>query len=183
MEPKYIQIVTEQRREIPSLMKVGWVKREQESGINIKSRLVQVITGVRRAGKSTLVHRALAGTTYAYANFDDERLADISPDQLNLLLEALYVVYGDFENLLLDEIQNVKHWHLFVNRLQRNNLHVFLTGSNSKLLNDELATHLSGRYTPMELFPYSFREYLLAKEFPIEPEPAAKSYGLLINHF
>ncbi len=183
METNYIQIVTEQRQEIPEFLTIGWVEREQEPAININSKLVQVVTGVRRSGKSTLVHRALAGKPYAYANFDDERLAGISADRLNDLLEALYSVYGDFSYLFLDEIQNVENWHLFVNRLLRNSIHVVLAGSNSKLLSRELATHLTGRYSPVELYPYSFREYLNARKSTREIEPTAKSYGLLINQF
>ncbi len=130
-----------------------------------------------------MVHRALVGKPYAYANFDDERLAGISPDRLNDLLEALYAVYGDFTYLFLDEIQNVENWHLFVNRLLRNSIHVVITGSNSKLLSRELATHLTGRYSPVELYPYSFREYLKARKFMHTIEPTAKSFGLLINQF
>ncbi len=183
MEINYKQIITEQKQEIPILMKIGWVTREQESSVNINSRLVQVITGVRRSGKSTLAHRALAGTHYAYANFDDERLSGMESNQLNNLLEALYAVYGDFKYLLLDEIQNVDDWHLFVNRLLRNDIPVIVTGSNSKLLGRELASHLTGRYSTIEVFPYSFREFLTAKAFTQAPETTAKSQGLMIMYF
>jgi predicted AAA+ superfamily ATPase len=127
MEKNYKQIVLEQREEIPFYNELGWVPREQESAIDINSRLAQIITGVRRSGKSTLAHRALSGTNYAYINFDDERLAGLDADNLNLVLEALYTVYGEFSHLLLDEIQNVEHWHLFVNRLLRNNIKIVLT--------------------------------------------------------
>lgn len=183
MELNYRQIVTEQKLEIPIATKFGWVTREQESAVNINSRLVQVITGVRRSGKSTLAHRALADTPYAYANFDDERLSGMAPDQLDYLLEALYTVYGDFKHLFLDEIQNVDNWHLFVNRLLRNDMHILITGSNSKLLSRELASHLTGRYSTIEMFPFSFREFLVAKGWPQMAEATAKSQGLLIRHF
>ena len=183
MEVNYRQIVTEQKQEIPILKRIGWVTREQESAVNIDSRLVQVITGVRRSGKSTLAHRALAGTQYAYANFDDERLSGMKPDQLNNLLEALYAVYGEFKHLILDEIQNVEDWHLFINRLLRNDIRIIITGSNSKLLSKELASHLTGRYSTIELFPYSFREFLAAKGWNQGAETTARSYGLMIRHF
>ena len=183
MELNYKQIVTEQKQEIPILTKTGWVTRGQESAVNINSRLVQVITGVRRCGKSTLAHRAFAGIPYAFCNFDDERLSGLKPDQLNLILEALYAVYGDFKYLILDEIQNVENWHLFINRLLRNDIRIIITGSNSKLLSKELATHLTGRYSTIEMFPYSFREFLSAKGFNEPGEPTARSYGLMIRHF
>ncbi len=91
----------------------------------------------------------------AYANFDDERLANITSDDLNTVLTLLYKEYGDFKYLFLDEIQNVEGWHLFVNRLLRQRLHIIITGSNAKLLSSELATHLTGRHARIELFPPS----------------------------
>ena len=77
MNRNYRQILTEQKAEIPAILSTGWVKREQEDIIKINSRLVQIITGIRRSGKSTLSHRLLSGTKYAYINFDDERLVNI----------------------------------------------------------------------------------------------------------
>jgi len=96
---------------------------------------------------------------YAYADFDDERLAGLQADQLNDVLEILYKIYGDFNYLFLDEIQNVEGWHLFVNRILRKRMHVVVTGSNAKLLSGELATHLSGRNKEISLYPFSFREF------------------------
>jgi hypothetical protein len=100
---------------------------------------------------------------FAYVNFDDDRLLDVDLDQL---LVSIYEVYGkDFVFMLLDEIQNLSGWELFVNRLRRMGLNVFITGSNSKLLSKELATHLTGRHMTIELFPFSFREYLKSAGF------------------
>jgi predicted AAA+ superfamily ATPase len=106
----------------------------------------------------------LKGYKYSFVNFDDERLAFISPNDLNNLLEALYEVYGDFKYLLLDEIQNVHGWELFANRLQRYGINTFVTGSNANLLSRELSTHLTGRFIEMEIFPFSFREFLLYRD-------------------
>ena len=105
---------------------------------------------------STLLKK---GSTFAYANFDDERLKNLKGEDLNEVLEILYKLYGKFSYLFLDEIQNVEDWHLFVNRLLRKNIHVVITGSNSKLLSSELATHLTGRNVQIELFPFSFSEF------------------------
>ena len=82
---------------------------------------------------------------FAYVNFDDDRMKDMSASDLDRLLEALYMTYGEFKYLFLDEIQNVEGWPLFVNRLLRQKIHLFITGSNSKLLSNELSTHLTGR--------------------------------------
>jgi len=81
-------------------------------------------------------------------------------EDLNYLLEVLHEIYGNFKHLFLDEIQNIDNWELFVNRCRRQGYNILLTGSNSKLLSKELATHLTGRYIEMELYPFSFREYL-----------------------
>lgn len=97
---------------------------------------------------------------YGYANFDDDRLAHLKVDDLNTVLSCIYQIYGtDIRYIFLDEVQDVEGWHLFVNRLLRSELHVVVTGSNAKLLSGELATHLTGRYNEIRLFPFSFREY------------------------
>ena len=96
---------------------------------------------------------------FAYVNFNDERFAEISSADLNSILECLYKIYGDFNHLFIDEIQNVDEWFLFINRLLRTGMHVLITGSNAKLLSGKLATHLTGRHMKIELFPFSFYEY------------------------
>jgi hypothetical protein len=126
------------------------------------SNLIKVTTGVRRSGKSTLTSMVLTGKGFGYANFDDEILASAEPNQV---LSAIFEVYGDVGTIFFDEIQNLDKWELFVNRLQRRGLNLFITGSNAKLLSKELATHLTGRHLPIELFPFSFKEYLRAKGF------------------
>ena len=179
----YNQIIAEQREELSIIEKQGWVPRDDEGLVNTDSRLVQIITGVRRSGKSTLAHRALQGTLYAYINFDDERLMELSPADLDKLLEALYAVYGEFNRLVLDEIQNVDGWHLFVNRLLRNEIKIVVTGSNSKLLSREMATHLTGRFALVELLPFSFREFLFSKKVESMEMVTAKNKGLLFGYF
>jgi len=99
-------------------------------------------------------------------NFDDEVLA--KTEDLDDVLKLVHEVYGDFKTIFLDEIQNVDGWELFVSRLRRLGYNVVLTGSNSKLLSSELATHLTGRYVEFKVFPFSFREFLEAKK--IEPK-------------
>ncbi len=121
---------------------------------------ILAILGVRRCGKSVLSNQLLSGTDPAYVNFDDERLIDLRPEHLEMLMEAIYEVYGGkIDHLLLDEIQNVPRWELFVNRLRRTK-RVVITGSNANLLGSELATHLTGRYMDHVLLPFSFKEYL-----------------------
>lgn len=158
------QILIDQREERSALLARCGVEREGESAVvqGLSDDLIKVITGVRRCGKSVLAHRALRGMTYGYVNFDDERLFGVQANALNTVLEVLIELEPGLQYILFDEIQNIEKWELFVNRLQRQGYRVVLTGSNAHLLSRELATHLTGRHRVYEVYPYSFREYLLA---------------------
>lgn len=159
---RLLQILLDQQEELDSLISEDYVQRPEVKQFEFNSKLAQVVIGVRRCGKSTLCHMALRdkGVKYGYVNFDDDRLYKLSVEDLNDVLETLYIIYGtDTEYLFFDEIQNIDGWHLFVNRLLRLGLYVFVTGSNAKLLSTELATHLTGRYNEIRLYPFSFREY------------------------
>lgn len=161
-EKTIIQVLAEQKEYMDGYQSDGWVTRREEHLFELNSTLAQVVIGVRRSGKSTLCHKVLLehNVKYGYANFDDDRLANLRVEDLNTVLSCIYQIYGtDIKYIFLDEIQDVDGWHLFVNRLLRTNLHVIVTGSNAKLLSGELATHLTGRYNEIRLFPFSFREY------------------------
>ena len=163
-------ILTDQQEEMESRAEEALCQRREETLIDFKSTQAQVVIGVRRSGKSTLCYQAMHNHSlkFAYADFDDERLVDLKADQLNDVLEILYKIYGDFQYLFLDEIQNVLGWHLFVNRMLRKKMHVIITGSNAKLLSGELATHLSGRSKEISLYPFSFREFCMMKDVDTE---------------
>ena len=157
-----LEVLAEQKEELANMNVKKWCKRMEEDLFEVDSPLAQVVIGVRRSGKSTICHKVLLQQhiKYAYANLDDDRLFDFQTSDLNTLLSCIYQLYGqDINYILLDEIQNVEGWHLFVNRLLRTGFHVFVTGSNAKLLSSELATHLTGRYNEIRLFPFSFAEY------------------------
>ena len=164
------QILSDQQEELEIRRGETLCHRPEEALIDLSSTQAQVVIGVRRSGKSTLCFQALekAGVKYAYVDFDDERLAKIQTEDLNDILEVLYKIYGDFNYLFLDEIQNIEGWHLFVNRMLRKRMHVIVTGSNAKLLSSDLATHLSGRSKEIPLYPFSFYEYCMMKEVDTE---------------
>lgn len=159
---KLRQIIADQMEDIPAILSRCRVERilEGELRRSLSDGLIKVISGVRRCGKSVLAHRVLRGLPYAYVNFDDERLADIRARDLDILLETLHELRPGFRYLLLDEIQNIAKWELFVSRLQRGGARIVITGSNAHLLSRDLATHLTGRHKVFEIYPYSFREYL-----------------------
>ena len=157
-----LQVLAEQQEEIKGYKPQKWVARKEEALFEFETKMAQVVIGVRRSGKSTLCHKVLMerGIRYGYVNLDDDRLADMKTEDLNTVLSCVYQLYGtDIPYLVLDEIQDVDGWYLFVNRLLRTDLHIFVTGSNAKLLSGELATHLTGRYNEIHLFPFSFSEY------------------------
>ena len=160
------KVLLEQQDELEALEDEMLIHRPEEDLINLKSKLAQVVIGVRRSGKSTLCFNALrkAGVHYAYANFDDERLEELETKDLDNVLQTLYKIYGKFDYLFLDEIQNIDGWPLFVNRLLRQRIHIIITGSNAKLLSTELATHLTGRHHKIELFPFSFKDWCSIKD-------------------
>lgn len=159
------KVLLEQQDELKILEGEVLIHRPEEDLINLRSKLAQVVIGVRRSGKSTLCFNALrkAGVHYAYANFDDERLEDLGTDDLDNVLQTLYKIYGNFDYLFLDEIQNIDGWPLFINRLLRQRIHILITGSNAKLLSSELASHLTGRHHKIELFPFSFKDWCVIK--------------------
>ncbi|MBE6343654.1 MAG: ATP-binding protein, partial [Lentimicrobiaceae bacterium] len=160
------KVLLEQQDELEALDSEVLIHRQEEDLINLNSKLAQVVIGVRRSGKSTLCFNALrkAGVHYAYVNFDDERLINLETNDLDNVLQTLYKIYGKFDYLFLDEIQNIDGWPLFVNRLLRQKIHILITGSNSKLLSSELASHLTGRHHKIELYPFSFKDWCVMKE-------------------
>ncbi len=151
----------EQKEEFLANLSKDYSTRPEEKLVNLNSKLAQVVIGIRRSGKSTLCLNVIKKSklNFAYVNFDDERLNNTKAEDLNQILQYLYKIYGDFNHLFIDEIQNVEGWFLFVNRLLRTEMHILITGPNAKLLSGELATHLTGRHMTIELYPFSFSEY------------------------
>ncbi|MFH0713752.1 MAG: ATP-binding protein [Candidatus Micrarchaeota archaeon] len=124
-----------------------------------------VVKGVRRCGKSTLLKQFMKSNfveDFYYFNFDDERISGFTARDFQPLMEVFLTVFGKRKNILFDEIQNIVGWELFVNRLLRQGYKLFITGSNANLLSKELGTHLTGRHVDVELYPFSFTEFLKA---------------------
>lgn len=165
-DKRFLEVVlNDQKVEIDNWSNESLCSRNEKELVDLDSPQAQVVIGVRRSGKSTLCIQSLfeSNTRFAYADFDDERLAGLDTTQLNDVLEVLYKIYGDFQYIFFDEIQNIDGWPLFINRLLRNKLHVVLTGSNAKLLSSDLATHLTGRSSEIYLYPFTFAEYCAKK--------------------
>lgn len=133
---------------------------------------VLVITGIRRCGKSVLMQqiRERQNEKDYYLNFDDERLINFRVEDFQMLNEVFMEDFGIQKHYYLDEIQNVEGWERFVNRLYGQGCKVFVTGSNANLLSRELGTFLTGRHVTIELYPFSFREYLELEQIEVKQD-------------
>ena len=128
--------------------------------------------GIRRTGKSYMMYQqihnlmndGISSSKIVYVNFEDERLLEIGVDDLNTILEIGIEFSGSKGKpyLFLDEIQNVDGWEKFVRRVADMKYRINITGSNSKMLSKEIASTLGGRFMIVNVFPYSFKEYLSA---------------------
>lgn len=159
------RIVAEQREELEDIeARSSLVQREAlpRAAGYLAAPNVLAVLGVRRCGKSIFSYMLSKKRSFGYVNFDDERLVDAGTPDLDRVLQAFYDLYGKIDLVVLDEVQRIGGWELFANRLRRTKS-VIVTGSNSKLLSGELATHLTGRHTDMTLYPYSFREFARSK--------------------
>jgi hypothetical protein len=129
-----------------------------------------IISGLRRVGKSTLlaqIARQLGQDQFYYLNFEDERFINFQISDMNLLYQLLVEVFGERTVFFLDEIQNVPEWERFVRRFMDMGFKFYITGSNASLLSRELGSRLTGRYFPVELLPFSFREFLRFRREPL----------------
>lgn len=128
--------------------------------------------GIRRTGKSYMMYQqihklmndGITSSQIVYVNFEDERLLEIGVDDLNTLVEIGIEFSGSNGKpyLFLDEIQNVDGWEKFVRRVADMKYRINITGSNSKMLSKGIASTLGGRFMIVNVFPYSFKEYLSA---------------------
>ena len=138
---------------------------------HLKTPQAVVISGLRRAGKSTflhqIAHKYYDKSDYYYINFDDDRFTDFTASDFSALLEILIELFGERKIIFFDEIQNINKWESFCRRLIDNGFKLYITGSNASLLSKELGTRLTGRYFPIELFPFSFEEFLRYRKINI----------------
>lgn len=170
----------DEKYQLIKLAKVARPEAINQLSAHLESPLLKVIIGPRRAGKSTLAVQALADTAFAYVNLEDEAVLGALSNN-DELIEALDKVYPRSSHYLLDEIQNLPDWELFLNRQHRRGKNLIVTGSNSKLLGRELSTSLTGRHLAIELLPFSFSEFVNSK--PKEASLPEPHYESLCNEW
>lgn len=134
-------------------------KRDASAKIRPSSTHIEVISGIRRCGKSTLMRQIISGngSGFAYLNFEDPRIFGFEISDFPKLDE----VFGEkVSSYYFDEIQNVAGWEVYIRQLHDRGEKVYVTGSNASLLSRELGTRLTGRYLAHEIFPFSYNEFL-----------------------
>lgn len=147
----------------------------------LQNPLIKLITGPRRVGKSVFALLMLQGKNFAYLNFDDNRLLEKWDE--DLAMSALDDVYPDYDFMLLDEIQNLPDWDLWVSKLYRRGKNLIITGSNANMLSSEMATVLTGRYLQIEMLPFSLEETMSWKNISNDREEQAAQAIMLADDY
>ena len=152
-------ILIDQRKERDELLSRPYLTRRtlQDPHLLLDSKLIKLITGPRRTGKSTQALLMLRGKNFAYLNFDNQAL--LESWDASQVMRMLDDVYPGYEYILLDEVQNLDAWDLWVSSLYRMGKNLVITGSNAKMLSSEMATVLTGKYLQLEMLPFSLEEF------------------------
>lgn len=170
--------ILNQRAERDELMSRPYQQRHTKYDTDelLQNPLIKLITGPRRVGKSVFALLMLQGKNFAYLNFDDSQLLEKWNEEL--VMSALDDVYPDYDFMLLDEVQNLPDWDLWISKLYRRGKNLIITGSNAKMLSSEMATVLTGRYLQIEMLPFSLDETMKWKN--ISPDLEEQSAQAIV---
>ena len=148
-------------------------------------KIIKVITGVRRCGKSTLLSmfqdylktQSVSDEQIIYINFEDYEFESLwDPKALYAYLKER-IIPGKMTYLIMDEIQNVKEFQRVVDSFFiKDNIDIYITGSNAYMLSGELSTLLTGRFVKIEMLPFSFYEFVQANSMEDNLERAYQKY-------
>jgi uncharacterized protein len=159
-------------------------------------RKATVLIGMRRSGKTwalyermqTLLRDGLDRKKILYINFEDDRLSSMGTDDFQALLDAYFSLYpqhadrGDL-HFFFDEIHEVAGWERFIRRLlDQERMQIYITGSSAKMLGKEIASALRGRTYVLEVFPFSFREFLAYHDLAFASPLSSKAFAGLSHH-
>ena len=178
-------IILNQRKERDELLSRPYLTRRssQDTEMLLGNHLIKLITGPRRVGKSTQALLMLRNRNFAYLNFDSQQLLDAW--NADLVMRMLDDVYPGYEYLLLDEVQNLEAWDLWVSELYRLGKNLVITGSNAKMLSSEMATALTGKYLKVEMLPFSLEEFFDWNKLDLSrlnPEQQADASALMDDY-
>lgn len=175
--------ILNQRAERDELMSRPYQQRHTKYDADelLQNPLIKLITGPRRVGKSVFALLMLQGKNFAYLNFDDSQLLDKWDE--DLVMSTLDDVYPDYDFMLLDEVQNLPDWDLWISKLYRRGKNLIITGSNAKMLSSEMATVLTGRYLQIEMLPFSLDETMRWKNISYDREEQAAQAIVLTDDY
>lgn len=178
-------IILNQRKERDELMSHPYLIRRsnKDTDLLLNSSLIKLITGPRRVGKSTQALLMLRDKNFAYLNFDNYSLLEAW--DANLVMRMLDDVYPGYEYILLDEVQNLDGWDLWVSELYRLGKNLVITGSNARMLSSEMATVLTGKYLQVEMLPFSIEEFFDWNKLDLhmlKPEDITNSFVLIDDY-
>ena len=174
-------IILNQRKERDELMSRPYLIRRNNQDVDLllSSHLIKLITGPRRVGKSTQALLMLRDKNFAYLNFDNYSLLDAW--DADLVMRMLDDVYPGYEYILLDEVQNLDGWDLWVSELYRRGKNLVITGSNARMLSSEMATVLTGKYLQVEMLPFSLEEFFDWNKLDLHTvDPEQKTDSLIL---
>lgn len=151
-------VILNQRKERDELLERHYLERKTKFNSDelLANNLIKLVSGPRRVGKSTYALLMLKGKNFAYLNFDDDQLLAMWDEET--VMQILDEVYPNYEYMLLDEVQNLNDWDLWISKLYRRGKNLIVTGSNAKMLSSEMATVLTGRYIQIDMMPFSMQE-------------------------
>ena len=151
-------VILNQRKERDELLERHYLERKTKFNSDelLANNLIKLVSGPRRVGKSTYALLMLKGKNFAYLNFDDDQLLAMWEEET--VMQMLDEVYPNYEYMLLDEVQNLNDWDLWISKLYRRGKNLIVTGSNAKMLSSEMATVLTGRYIQIDMMPFSMQE-------------------------
>jgi len=121
---------------------------------------------------------------FLFINLEDDEIKNLSRNEIVRCIQKHVEIYGNEpEYLFFDEIQNLEGWQSFIYSLsEKKRYFIFITGSSSKLLSREIATQLRGRSLNVIVFPFSFKEFLLTKNFEIKKLYSSLEEGKIKNY-
>jgi len=155
-----------------------------------------VFVGMRRSGKTwamyqqiqKLLDNGIDKKKILYINFEDDRLSLMQTNHFQSILDAYFSVYPQYIgardlHFFFDEIHEIDHWEKFVRRiLDRESINIYISGSSAKRLSKEIASVLRGRTIVIEIFPFSFNEYLLYQQIPLQQDYSTKQQSTISYH-
>jgi len=149
---------------------------------------ITVLTGIRRCGKTYTLYeiaQSFDSELILFLDFEDERLIALnSLSDYDVILDSYKILFPDKKPILFfDEIQNLNNWHFYLKRLHVQGYKIYVTGSNANMISREIATYLKGRSIEINIYPFSFNEFLQLKKIKFQSKDVILNQPSILNAF